>query len=100
MNTEKNHAQAWQKLSSFIDQGQKEHALGMFKLLAFSMDDKAAALKLHGDLLLSFDDPEAIKKYDQAAKLYERKKQHDESTAVYKLLAQLCPDEKKYQKYI
>ena len=61
---------SWFKLAEFVERGEKERALGMYKLLALSINDTAFAYQLEGDILLAFADELAINKYLQAAEYY------------------------------
>lgn len=83
---------AWFKLADCITRGEKERALGVYRLLSHSLDDSALALQLHGDILLSFQDKAAHDKYKQAARLYQERNRLLEATAVYEHLALLEPD--------
>lgn len=60
----------WFKLAEFVERGEKERALGIYKLLALSINDQAFAYQLEGDILLAFQDTLAINKYWQAAEYY------------------------------
>lgn len=70
----------WFKLAEFVERGEKERALGIYKLLALSIDDQAFAYQLEGDILLAFQDTLAINKYLQAAQHYI--KQHNIMAAI------------------
>lgn len=83
---------AWFKLADCIARGEKERALGVYRLLSHSLDDSALALQLHADILRSFNDPKAIEKYRQAAELYRTHKQFLEAAAVYEHLASIEPE--------
>ena len=63
---------AWFKLADCVARGEKERALGVFRLLSHSFDDPALARQLHGDLLLSFRDERAQEKYEEAVTALER----------------------------
>ena len=80
---------AWFKLADCIARGEKERALGVFRLLSHSFDDSALACQLYADILRSFGDPNAIKKYQEAAELYRSRKQFLQAAAVYEHLAAL-----------
>jgi hypothetical protein len=82
---------AWFKLADCIARGEKERALGVYRLLAHSLDDPALSLQLHGDILLSFQDTAAHAKYKQAAQLYHERHKLLEAAAVYEHLALLEP---------
>jgi len=82
---------AWFKLSECVARGEKERALGVYKLLSHSIDDAAFAAQLEGDLLLAFEDNTATEKYKAAAKLYTKKQRFVEAAAVYEHLVTLQP---------
>lgn len=88
---------AWFKLAEFVVRGEKERALGLYRLLVHSFDDVALAYQLEGDLLLSFHDKVAAKeKYTWAAQKYAQGHRFIEAAAVYEHLISLAPD---YQDY-
>lgn len=74
---------AWFKLAEFISRGEKERALGLYRLLSHSFEDYALAHQLAGDILLSFNDQEAIEKYKAAAELYKKNGRFLEAIALY-----------------
>lgn len=80
---------AWFKLTEFVVRGEKERALGIYRLLALSIDNKAFAQQLEGDLLLAFDDPVAEEKYLEAAQLYLEAQQPAIAVAIYEHLINL-----------
>ncbi len=77
---------AWFKLSECIARGEKERALGMYRLLAHSLDNSAFAKQLEGDILLFFDDRQAHEKYHEAIKLYLGKQRFLEAAMIYEHL--------------
>lgn len=87
---------AWFKLAECVARGEKERALGVYRLLSYSFDDQAFACQLAGDLLRSFDDNTAIEQYYQAAQLYQKAHRFLESAAVYEHLIHLIPDKELY----
>jgi hypothetical protein len=80
---------AWFKLTEFVVRGEKERALGIYRLLALSIDNKAFAQQLEGDLLLAFDDPVAEEKYLAAAQLYLEAHQPAIASTIYEHLINL-----------
>ncbi len=85
---------AWFKLAEFVVRGEKERALGLYRLLVHSFDDRALAFQLEGDLLLSFNDAAAAKeKYFCAAEAYKLVGRFIEAAAVYEHLHMLSPDQ-------
>lgn len=83
---------AWFKLTEFVVRGEKERALGIYRLLALSIDNKAFAQQLEGDLLLAFDDPVAEEKYLVAAQLYLETQQPAIASAIYEHLINLISE--------
>src|SRR5581483_10243003 len=83
---------AWFKLAEFVARGERERALGLYKLLAHSFDNYALAYQLEGDILLSFKDTEsACQQYHTAAILYKNKECFIEAAALYEHLIILEP---------
>jgi len=83
---------AWFKLADCIARGEKERALGVYRLLAHSFDDPALARQLHADILLSFKDERAQEAYQEAAVLYRERDRLIEAAAVYEHLVTLDPN--------
>ncbi len=93
-----NYSIAWFKLAEFVTRGEKERAMGLYRLLAHSFEDQAIAHQLEGDLLRSFEDETAINCYECAALAYKANGRDMEAVAVYEHLLLLHPDEKLYRK--
>ena len=88
---------AWFRLAEYVSRGEKERALGMYRLLSHSFDDQAFACQLEGDILWSFNDNlGAADKYYQAAQLYQEDKRMLQAAAVYEHLIALRPDSFEY----
>ena len=77
---------AWFKLSEVISRGEKERALGMYRLLAHSLDNSAFAKQLEGDILLFFNDNAAYEKYREAVALYIHQERYAEAIMTYEHL--------------
>ncbi|MFH1832491.1 MAG: hypothetical protein ABH827_06900 [bacterium] len=82
---------AWYKLSVLIMRREREKALNVYRLLAHSLDDKAYALQLEGDILWFLDDRDASEKYKQAAFLYKKEKRWVDAIAVCNHLLTIDP---------
>jgi len=92
---------AWFKLAECVSRGEKERALGVYRLLSHSLDDPALARQLEGDIFLSFNDKqEAVTNYYQAAQLYKKDNRLLEAAAVYEHLLTIQPEDKKYRTVI
>jgi len=87
---------AWFKLAEFVARGEKERALGIYRLLCYSFDDKAFAHQLEGDILWAFNDSQASDKYFQAAQLYKQDNRHLHAAGVYEHLVTLHGDSIEY----
>jgi len=92
---------AWFKLAECVSRGEKERALGIYRLLSHSLDDPALVCQLKGDIFLSFNDKqEAVTHYYQAAQLYKKDNRILEAAAVYEHLLTIHPEDKKYRTII
>ncbi len=89
---------AWFKLADCIARGEKERAIGVYRLLSHSLDDKALACQLFADILLSFQDEQAHTKYKEAATLYQDTHRILEAAAVYEHLCTIQPDNIDYKR--
>ena len=88
---------AWFTLAECVSRGEKVRALGVYRLLAHSIEDIAFRRQLEADILLSFQDKdEAIAKYKEAAVLYRKSGKYLEAVAVYEHLRQLEPKNAEY----
>ncbi|MDP3788570.1 MAG: hypothetical protein Q8Q60_04640 [Candidatus Chromulinivorax sp.] len=88
------HNIAWFKLADIVSRGEKERALSVYKLLMHSIADQAFAYQLEGDILLAFDDNNAIDRYHAAANLYKKNGDYQKAIAVYEHAA-LCKNDVK-----
>jgi len=91
---------AWFKLAECVSRGEKERALGVYRLLAHSLNDDALAAQLKGDILLTFNVQEALERYEEAATLYIRSNRINKATYVYEHLLTLQPHNKTYRSHI
>lgn len=87
---------AWFTLADCIARGEKERALGIYRLLAHSFDDPALARQLQGDILLAFHDERAQQVYQNAAQLYREREQFIQAAAIYEHLVVLAPQNHQY----
>jgi len=88
---------AWYKLAELIDRGEKEKVLNLYRLLAYSFEDKAYALQVEGDILWAFEDKAALERYEQAAYLYQKKHKLVSAVAIYQHLVVLEPTTSHYE---
>jgi len=83
---------AWFTLAECIARKEKVRALGVYRLLAHSIDDVAFRRQLEADILLAFQDDVAITKYKEAAQVYRQEGRLLEAIAVYEHLHSLEPE--------
>jgi len=89
---------AWFKLAECVARGEKERALGVYRLLSHSIEDQAFAVQLEGDILLAFNDKAAVDKYVQAAKKYIEENRLLQAAAVYEHAHAIEPNIVRYTK--
>ena len=83
-----NSSIAWFKIANLIERREREKALSVYKLMAHSLQDRAYALQLEGDILCYFEDfPEACVKYLQSAFLYRNAKRWLDAVSLYEQVA-------------
>jgi tetratricopeptide (TPR) repeat protein len=82
---------AWFKLAEFVGRGEKERALGLYRLLVHSLDDLAFIKKLEAELFSRFDMKQAEHLYVDAALLYQKAGQPEEAALIYEHLIRLQP---------
>ena len=88
---------AWFTLAECVARGEKVRALGVYRLLAHSIEDTAFRRQLEADILLAFQDKDdAIVKYKDAAFLYQKSGKHLEAVAIYEHLRDLEPEKFDY----
>jgi hypothetical protein len=92
---------AWFKIAECVSRGEKERALGVYRLLSHSLHDQAVVHQLEGDIFLAFkDDEAAIKRYVKAADVYKRENRMLEAAAVYEHLLFLDTHKMVYREYV
>jgi tetratricopeptide (TPR) repeat protein len=74
---------AWFKIADFVARGEKERALHMYRLLMHSVPEPAISYQLEGDILLAFDDMNAVERYHKAVDLYKKSGKIKQAIAVY-----------------
>src|SRR5438552_2660485 len=93
MQTDK-YTIAWFKIAECVSRGEKERALGVYRLLSHSFNDSAVARQLEADIYLSCNEVDrAIFLYRQAMEYYEKSGRTLEAAAVCEHLVFLLPDD-------
>jgi hypothetical protein len=88
---------AWFKIAEYVSRGEKERALGVYRLLSHSISDHAFSRQLEGDILWAFNDNQgACEKYYEAAQLYTQDNRALQAAAIYEHLVTLMPDSASY----
>jgi hypothetical protein len=86
------HTIAWFKIAECVSRGEKERALGVYRLLSHSFNDGAVARQLEADIYWSFDEQDqAITLYHHAMELYQKSHRFLEAVAVGEHLVVMCP---------
>jgi|GEM_PF-2631593 len=94
--TEKKNV-AWFTLAECVARGERERAFGVYRLLSHSLDDRALAAQLEGDLLCAFNMPdEALERYDRAMRVYKQNGKLLEAAAVCEHMRFIAPDNLNY----
>lgn len=84
---------AWFTLAECVSRGERERAFGVYRLLSHSLDDRALAAQLEGDLLCAFNmSTEALEKYAKALHVYKQAGKLLEAVAVCEHMRLLEPD--------
>ncbi len=77
------HTIAWFKIAECVSRGEKERALGVYRLLSHSFNDNAIARQLEADIYCSFGENEqASALYLQAMESYTKSQRFLEAAAV------------------
>ena len=75
--------QGWLKIAEFVLNGEKEKALGLYRLLRSSLNDKALLYLIEGNIYLSFNDKvNAITSYLQVISIYNNLGKYNEVYAL------------------
>lgn len=89
---------AWFKLAECVSRGDKERALGVYRLLSHSLHNEAFRAQLEGDIWLAFGELEnAIVQYREAAHKYRVNNQFSEAAALFEHLQLLDPESNFYK---
>ncbi len=88
------HTIAWFKIAECVSRGEKERALGVYRLLSHSFNDTAIKCQLEADIYCSFGETDqAIILYQQAMESYKKSHRFLEAAAVGEHLVVLQPSE-------
>jgi tetratricopeptide (TPR) repeat protein len=88
------HMIAWFKIAECVSRGEKERALGVYRLLSHSFNDKAVAQQLEADINLAFGESQlAVPLYISAVELYQKSQRFLEAVAVCEHLIAINADD-------
>lgn len=88
-----NSSVAWFKIANLIERREREKALSVYKLMSHSLQDRAYALQLEGDILWYFEEvSEACLKYLQSAFLYRNAKRWLDAVSLYEQVSLIHPN--------
>lgn len=83
---------AWFTLAECVSRGERERAFGVYRLLSHSLDDRAVATQLKGDLCYAFKMPlQAIECYQSAVCLYKQSGRLLEAASVCEHIRTIDP---------
>ncbi|HBL98792.1 TPA: hypothetical protein DDZ86_04075 [Candidatus Dependentiae bacterium] len=85
-----NMSLAWFKLAEFVTRGEKERALGLYRLLAHSIQDEAVVAQLEGDLFSAFNDERALDSFRKAGRAYLQQGKVMQAILTYEYLCELA----------
>lgn len=85
---------AWFKLAQCIAKGERERAMGIYRLLSHSIENIAYAKQLEADLYLYFQDTQsAVHKYKEAAAVYKEHQAYIQAIALYEYCLVIKPQD-------
>lgn len=88
------HMIAWFKIAECVSRGERERALGVYRLLSHSFNDKAVANQLEGDINCAFGEYElAAPLYISAMQVYSKSERFLEAVAVCEHLITMNADD-------
>lgn len=88
---------AWFRISEYVMRGERERALGVYRLLSHSIHDASLIAQLEGDIFLFFGDTDlACQKYTLAAQGYVTSGRLINAVSLYEHLIILAPNKKDY----
>jgi tetratricopeptide (TPR) repeat protein len=88
---------AWFKIAEYVMRGEKERALGVYRLLSHSLDDQPLAFQLEADILMACGDDRAPSAYIKAGEQYEKENRRAQAIAVYEHVATIQPGNESIQ---
>ncbi len=82
---------AWFKIAEYVNRGEKERALGVYRLLSHSIDDPSLVLQLEADILYACDDERCFDLYHKAALDYLKKDKNGQAAALFEQMLLVKP---------
>lgn len=88
---------AWFRISEYVMRGERERALGVYRLLSHSIHDTSLIAQLEGDIFFFFDDKAlACQKYVLAAQGYVASGRLINAVSLYEHIVMLDPHNRVY----
>lgn len=87
---------SWDKLFTYIQTGDLQRVLALYRLLASTIKDEAYAQKLKADILWVIKPEQAAQSYVSAAELYEQDGRLVQAHTLIKMLTVLEPEVQEY----
>lgn len=91
MDADQKYVIAWFKIAEYVNRGEKERALGVYRLLSHSIDDPSLVLQLEADILYACDDDRCFDLYHKAALNYLKKEKNGQAAALFEQMLLVKP---------
>lgn len=92
MDSDQKYVIAWFKIAEYVNRGEKERALGVYRLLSHSIDDPSLVLQLEADILYACQDERCFDIYYKAALDYLKKEKKGQAAALFEQMLLVKPD--------
>jgi tetratricopeptide (TPR) repeat protein len=92
MDSDQKYVIAWFKIAEYVNRGEKERALGVYRLLSHSIDDQSLVLQLEADILYACQDERCFDIYYKAALDYLKKEKKGQAAALFEQMLLVKPD--------
>lgn len=91
MDADQKYVIAWFKIAEYVNRGEKERALGVYRLLSHSIDDPSLVLQLEADILYACNDERCFDLYHKAALDYLKKEKKGHAAALFEQMLLVKP---------
>jgi hypothetical protein len=91
MDSDQKYVIAWFNIAEYVNRGEKERALGVYRLLSHSIDDPSLVLQLEADILYACQDERCFDVYYRAAVDYLKKEKNGQAGALFEQMLLVKP---------